>query len=383
MKHGIKGLLAEDIVDLGKETDETLAGIRNVPAAALGSVRMKPTKADFDAMVPILKKYNIKFFFYIGGNDSAETAHIVNESAKAQGYEMCCFHIPKTIDNDLRVTDHCPGFASAARFVAHAFQGDDRDLAAMGGCKINICMGRDAGWLTAAATLGRREGKNDGPHLVYLPEAVFDPEEFVASIKACLDAHGRCLVAVSEGIRDAQGELYLATVKELTKDSHGASSFLYARGNCVAATKLPAGVQGCLPGTNCILGHQLTLCLASSNLVSLLGNCPGGGGDKQRTAGNTQMGGTGALGDALAGLVKAKLGSVRCRADTFGYIQRNFPVRPSVEPQGKAEKHKERQRKESVRPDSVQQQLCSSCAKPPHCVAVEDRNRWLLLPASC
>ncbi len=118
MRHGIKGLLAEDLIDLGKETAENLAAVAKVPAAALGSVRMKPTKEDFAKMIPVLKKFDIKFFFYIGGNDSAETAHIVNESAAEQGYEMKCFHIPKTIDNDLRVTDHCPGYASAARFVA-------------------------------------------------------------------------------------------------------------------------------------------------------------------------------------------------------------------------------------------------------------------------
>ena len=118
MRHGIKGLLAEDLIDLGKETAETLAAVAKVPAAALGSVRMKPTKEDFARMIPVLKKFDVKFFFYIGGNDSAETAHIVNESAAEQGYEMKCFHIPKTIDNDLRVTDHCPGYASAARFVA-------------------------------------------------------------------------------------------------------------------------------------------------------------------------------------------------------------------------------------------------------------------------
>eukprot|EP01052_Picozoa_sp_SAG31_P016334 SAG31_NODE_1078_length_10032_cov_4.602034_2_plen_199_part_00 len=180
---------------------------------------------------------------------------------------MACFHIPKTIDNDLRVTDHCPGFASAARFVAHAFQGDDRDLRAMGGCKINICMGRDAGWLTAASTLGRRPGSDDGPHLVYLPEvplparlprsaaqrdldvrrhcvanlllrwqAAFDEEEFVAAVQAQMEASAaaggkaRCLVAVSEGIRGADGTLFLeAAVKKgggsgLTKDSHGVSA---------------------------------------------------------------------------------------------------------------------------------------------------------------
>merc|ERR1719399_2038419 len=159
MRHGIKGLLAEDLIDLGKESGATLEAVARTPAAALGSVRMKPTPEDVAAMIPVLRKFDVRFFFYIGGNDSAHTAHIVNEESKAQGYEMRCFHVPKTVDNDLCVTDHCPGYASAARFVAHAFQGDDRDLRAMGGIKINVVMGRDAGWLTAASTLGRRQGE--------------------------------------------------------------------------------------------------------------------------------------------------------------------------------------------------------------------------------
>lgn len=159
----------------------------------------------------------------------------------------------------------------ACFFVAtqHGFQGDDRDLRAMGGIKINICMGRDAGWLTAASTLGRREGSDDGPHLVYVPEVAFDPEEFVASIDAVHKRLGRCLVAVSEGIHDSNGELFLVA---------------YAK-------------------------------QAGSNIAGM-----------KDSHGNVSLGGTGVLGDALAGLVKEKLGNVRCRADTYGFLQRGFPA---------------------------------------------------------
>lgn len=162
---------------------------------------------------------------------------------------------------------------SAFRTTQHGFQGDDRDLRAMGGIKINICMGRDAGWLTAAATLGRRENSEDGPHLVYVPEVDFDPEEFVASIDACYKRLGRCLVAVSEGIHDANGELFLVS---------------YAK-------------------------------QAGSNIAGM-----------KDSHGNVSLGGTGVLGDALAGLVKEKLGNVRCRADTYGFLQRGFPADTST-----------------------------------------------------
>ena len=163
----------------------------------------------------------------------------------------------------------------AWRFVAtqHGFQGDDRDLRAMGGIKINICMGRDAGWLTAASTLGRRENSDDGPHLVYVPEVDFDPEEFVSSIEACMKRLGRCLVAVSEGIHDSNGELFLVS---------------YAK-------------------------------QAGSNIAGM-----------KDSHGNVSLGGTGVLGDALAGLVKEKLGNVRCRADTYGFLQRGFPADTST-----------------------------------------------------
>ncbi len=267
-RHGVAGLMKGDLVDLGRESRATLERIAEVPAAALGSVRMKPGADDVARMVEAMQRFDIRYFFYIGGNDTAETAHIVEQHAADLGYELRCFHVPKTIDNDLRVTDHCPGYGSAARFVAHAFQGDDRDNRSLPGVKINVVMGRHAGWLTAASTLGRRN-QDDGPHLVYLPEQVFDPAAFVTQVEEVYRRLGRCIVAVSEGIHDAAGTPFLQVYAEQA-------------GSAVAGQ-------------------------ADSH-------------------GNVQLSGTGALGDALANLVKGHLGGIRVRADTFGYLQRSFPA---------------------------------------------------------
>ena len=202
--HGIKGILDERFIDLGKESRANLEAVANTPSSGLGSVRKKPKPEDCAKMFAIMKKYNIRYFFYIGGNDSAETAHIVNEEAKRQNYELRCFHIPKTIDNDLRENDHTPGFASGAKFVAMAFMGDNLDNRALPGVKINIVMGRHAGFLTAASALARVY-PDDGPHLIYLPERPFHIEKFAADVKAVYAKYGRCVVAASEGISDAEG----------------------------------------------------------------------------------------------------------------------------------------------------------------------------------
>jgi 6-phosphofructokinase 1 len=222
-------------------------------------VRRKPTPADCAAIFRVLHTLEIRYFFYIGGNDSAETAHIINEEARRSSYDLACFHIPKTIDNDLRENDHTPGFGSAARFVACAVMGDDLDNRALGGVKIDVIMGRNAGFLTAAAALGRAR-PDDGPHLIYLPERPFDLDRFVADVQAKVKRLGRCVVAVSEGIADASGTPIVAKFLKET-DSHG----------------------------------------------------------------NTQLSGTGALGDLLADLLREKAGIKRVRADTFGYLQRSFP----------------------------------------------------------
>jgi 6-phosphofructokinase 1 len=215
--HGIKGVLEERLIDLGKESKETLEAIAVTPCAALRSVRKKPTREECERVLRTFKAHDIRYFFYIGGNDSAETAHILNELAVAEGYELRLFHVPKTIDNDLRVTDHCPGYGSAARFVASAFLGDNQDNRSLPGIKVDVVMGRNAGWLTAASALARVH-PDDGPHLIYVPERVFSLDEFLGDVDRINKKLGRCLIAVSEGIHDAAGKSVLET-KEV--DSHG------------------------------------------------------------------------------------------------------------------------------------------------------------------
>ncbi|MDA3925488.1 MAG: 6-phosphofructokinase [Kiritimatiellae bacterium] len=217
--HGIQGILDENFINLRKESKSTMEAVAATPSSALGSVRRKPTSADCQDIFKVLRKLDIRYFFYIGGNDSAETVHIINEEAKKDGYAICCFHIPKTIDNDLRESDHTPGFGSAAKFVASAIQGDDLDNRALGGVKIDIIMGRNAGFLTAAAALARVD-LDDGPHLIYLPERTFTISQFVKDVKAAMKKYGRCVIAVSEGIVDEKGVPIIAKyTKEV--DAHG------------------------------------------------------------------------------------------------------------------------------------------------------------------
>ena len=159
----------------------------------------------------------MRWFFYIGGNDTAETVRLVEEMARSDGYELHLFHVPKTIDNDLRVTDHCPGYPSAAKFVAQAVMGDNLDNRSLPGIKVDVIMGRNAGWLTAASVLARKF-PDDGPHLVYVPERVFVLDRFLADVERVQRKHGRCLVAVSEGIHGADGK---TLVESRERDSHG------------------------------------------------------------------------------------------------------------------------------------------------------------------
>jgi len=259
-RHGIAGILAGDYIDLRKPTAAKLEAIAATPGSALGSVRKKPTAEDCRKIFEAFKRRKVGYFFYIGGNDSADAARIVAEEAEKEGYPLVCYHIPKTIDNDLRTCDHTPGFGSAARFVASALKGDDLDNRALGGVKIDIIMGRDAGFLTAASALARAR-KDDGPHLIYLPERPFSLDGFVADVQAAMKKFGRCVVAVSEGIREADGTPIAARFANGERDSHG----------------------------------------------------------------NLQLSGTGTLGDALAAHLKANAGISRVRADTFGYLQRSFP----------------------------------------------------------
>ena len=218
--NGVLGILQEDLIDLASESQQQIRALKHTPGAALGTCRYKLKKQqDFERVLEVFKAHNIRYFFYIGGNDSAETTHIINEEAKKAGYVMKCFHICKTIDNDLRENDHTPGFGSAAKFVAQAFMGDNLDNRSLPGVKINVIMGRHAGFLTAAAALAR-SFPDDGPHLIYLPERPFTMEQFVADVQAVYAKYKRCVVAVSEGISDASG---VAIASKFSKevDTHG------------------------------------------------------------------------------------------------------------------------------------------------------------------
>lgn len=219
--HGVKGIIEENFLDLTDIDEKNLAEVANTPCAALLSTRDKPDQEYCSKIFQVFKKYNIRYFFYIGGNDSSDTVRLVNEYAQKENYEFKAFHIPKTIDNDLVINDHTPGFGSAARFVAQAFMGVNLETKALEGIYIGIVMGRHAGFLTAASALGRRN-QEDGPHLIYLPERPFSIDGFLEDVKAVYDRLGRCVIAVSEGITDEEGTPVAAKLKEnVTKDSHG------------------------------------------------------------------------------------------------------------------------------------------------------------------
>jgi ATP-dependent phosphofructokinase / diphosphate-dependent phosphofructokinase len=259
-RHGVRGIVNEDFVDLTQETSHNLELVAATPGSALGSTRDKPDLAYCQAIFRVLQAHGIGHFFYIGGNDSSDTVRIVSQQAQAAGYPLRCIHIPKTIDNDLVGNDHTPGFPSAARFVAQAFAGANLDNAALPGVYLAVVMGRHAGFLTAASALGKKF-PDDGPHLIYLPERNFVLDQFLADVQAMQQRHGRCVVAVSEGIHDAGGTPILAKLaQDLERDAHG----------------------------------------------------------------NVQLSGTGALADLLCEEIKQKLGIKRVRGDTFGYLQRSF-----------------------------------------------------------
>ncbi|PID28130.1 MAG: 6-phosphofructokinase [Candidatus Cloacimonadota bacterium] len=258
--HGVRGIIEEEFIDLTLITDNNLEKTAQTPSSALLSTRDKPDTDYCRKIFKVLKAHDIRYFFYIGGNDSSDTVRIVSEEAKKENYEMRAVHIPKTIDNDLVLNDHTPGFGSAAKFVAQAFQGVNLDNRAIPGVYIGIVMGRHAGFLTAAASMARKF-EDDGPHLIYLPERKISQKQFLSDTQKMYDKYGRCIIAVSEGIIDENGELYAKRmVKEMEQDAHG----------------------------------------------------------------NVQLSGSGALGDYLVGMIKNNLTINRVRCDTFGYLQRSF-----------------------------------------------------------
>lgn len=218
--NGVNGVINEKFVDLTDVSNTNLEAVANTPSSGLLSTRDKPDEAYCAKIFDVCKAHNIHFFFYCGGNDSADTCRIVNQQAEAVGYDLRVIHVPKTIDNDLKVTDHCPGYGSAAKFVAQAFAGANLDNRAIPGVYIAVVMGRNAGFLTAAAALGRKY-EDDGPHLIYLPERPFSVAKFTEDVQTVYQKYGRCVVAVSEGIADEKGEAIAAQFTGGEKDSHG------------------------------------------------------------------------------------------------------------------------------------------------------------------
>ncbi|MCB5251459.1 MAG: diphosphate--fructose-6-phosphate 1-phosphotransferase, partial [Candidatus Cloacimonetes bacterium] len=219
--HGVHGIVNEDFIDLTQETTHNLEQVANTPSSALLSTRVKPDQAYCKEIFKVLKAHEVRYFFYIGGNDSSDTVRIVNEEAEKAEYEFRAIHIPKTIDNDLVLSDHTPGYGSAARFVASAFAGVNLDNRALPGVYIGVVMGRHAGFLAAASALGQKY-PDDGPHLIYVPERSFSKDKFVKDVQKVYDLYGRCVVAVSEGIMDADGTPVITKLtKHVEHDAHG------------------------------------------------------------------------------------------------------------------------------------------------------------------
>jgi ATP-dependent phosphofructokinase / diphosphate-dependent phosphofructokinase len=259
-RYGVRGIVNEDFVDLSAETLANLEAVAATPSSALGSTRDKPDLAYCRNILASLKAHGASWFLYIGGNDTAETVRIISEEAVKERYDLRSIHIPKTIDNDLMENDHAPGFPSAARFVAQAFMGADLDNRSLPGVYVAVVMGRNAGFLTAASAAARTV-EGDGPHLIYMPERTFDQPKFLSEVKSVHDRFGRCVIAVSEGIHDADGTpLAVKLAKTAEKDAHG----------------------------------------------------------------NLQLSGTGKLAELLCEEIRSKLGITRVRGDTFGYLQRSF-----------------------------------------------------------
>ena len=213
--NGVLGILQEDLIDLASESQQQIRALKYTPGAALGTCRFKLKKpADFDRVLEVFKAHNIRYFFYIGGNDSQDTADKISKLAQAQGYELRVIGVPKTIDNDLPGTDHCPGYASAIKYIATSVREVAADNEAMGqGDLVSIIevMGRSAGWIAAGAALAKRKDHpQDPPHLIYLPEIPFDQAKCIEDVKRILKREKFCLIVVAEGLVDENGNYVAA-----------------------------------------------------------------------------------------------------------------------------------------------------------------------------
>ena len=223
--NGIQGILNEEIIDLAAESQQNIRGLRHTPASALGTCRYQlKSAADFDRLFQVFEAHNIRYFFYIGGNDSMDTAHKIHVQAQQRRYEMRVMGIPKTIDNDLAMTDHCPGYGSVIKYLSATIREMALDHEGMGQhdyVSILEVMGRNTGWIAAGTTLARRRNApEDPPHIVLMPEAPLQPEKFLESVRNVLKKSRHCFVVCAEGLTDANGN-YLGAGQ--TKDVFGHS----------------------------------------------------------------------------------------------------------------------------------------------------------------
>ncbi len=227
MLNGVQGLLDGQVIDLRAQASETLGGLRDTPSAALGSCRFKLEDSRLDQLVDILRRLEVRYFLYIGGNDSADTSDRIERLARERGYELFVIGLPKTIDNDLPCTDHCPGYGSVARYLAISTLEAGRDTEAMNRfdpVKIIEVMGRDAGWLAGGAALGKREDA-DAPHLIYFPETRLVVDRFLDDVQRVYDRVGYVVAVVPERITDPAGNVVARSTEPTFVDAFGHEYF--------------------------------------------------------------------------------------------------------------------------------------------------------------
>jgi 6-phosphofructokinase len=223
MVHGIEGMLKDELIDLNRESQSTIENLVYTPASALGSCRHKIKDAEYERILEVCQVHDVRHFVYVGGNDSMDTCQRISDLASSSGYEMQVIGVPKTIDNDLAVTDHCPGYGSAARFIALATRDTGLDMEAMATFEdvtILEAMGRNAGWLAAASALAK-SSEEEAPHLVYVPELVFDEQAFLDAVARVHARLNRVFVVVCEGARYADGDFVGSHQMKETKDAFG------------------------------------------------------------------------------------------------------------------------------------------------------------------
>ncbi|MFH1470345.1 MAG: diphosphate--fructose-6-phosphate 1-phosphotransferase [Candidatus Micrarchaeota archaeon] len=268
-KHGIEGIMEKDFLPFDSVSGPLMRKVAEMPGAALGSTRRKPSEEDCEKILRVFWELDVRYFFYIGGDDTARALSVISKSAEEAKQPLVCTHVPKTIDNDLvKPHDHSPGYGSAARFVALGSMGLDEDNRSMRGIYINVFMGKNAGFLTASTALARQRD-DEGPHLLYLPEVEFKEEKFIQDIQQVYEELGRVHIAISEGVnvKDENGQTVPLLHK--MKQDHGMDNF-----------------------------------------------------------GGVNLSGSGALGDYLGRMVEKGVKAEkkpRVRSDTMGYLQRSFP----------------------------------------------------------